>query len=163
MYILKKTSPIKYAKKIGVELGNECLLMGSPEWGSEPYLIEIGSRTEVSFGVSFITHDGSTIVFRNQDRYKKVLRFGKIRIGSGCFIGANSTILPGVTVGNGSIVAAGAVVSRNIPAGEIWGGVPAKKIGLVKDFAEKCLLETPDYKEEDIRNNKREFLLKLYK
>jgi acetyltransferase-like isoleucine patch superfamily enzyme len=40
----------------------------------------------------------------------------------------NATILPGVTVGKGAIIAAGAVVNRSVPPYEIWGGVPAKKI-----------------------------------
>ena len=44
------------------------------------------------------------------------------------WIGANSVILQGVTVGYGSVVAAGAVVTKDIPKMEIWGGVPAKKI-----------------------------------
>lgn len=45
------------------------------------------------------------------------------------WIGTNSTILAGVTIGKGSIIAAGAVVTKDIPPCEIWGGVPAQKIG----------------------------------
>jgi len=41
----------------------------------------------------------------------------------------NAVVLPGVTVHEGAVVAAGAVVNRDVPAWEIWGGVPAKKIG----------------------------------
>ena len=44
------------------------------------------------------------------------------------WIGHNSTIVGGLTIGKGSIIAAGAVVTQNIPPCEIWGGVPAKKI-----------------------------------
>lgn len=51
-----------------------------------------------------------------------------ITIGVDVFIGGGSTILKGVTIGAKSIVAAGSVVSKNIPAGEIWGGNPAKFI-----------------------------------
>lgn len=46
------------------------------------------------------------------------------------WIGANSIILKGVTVGEGAVVAAGAVVTQNIPPYSIWGGVPAKQIGM---------------------------------
>ena len=42
--------------------------------------------------------------------------------------GANVTILKGVTIGRGSVIAAGAVVTKNVGEYEIWGGVPAKKI-----------------------------------
>lgn len=44
------------------------------------------------------------------------------------WIGHNSTIIAGVTIGKGSIIAAGSIVNKNVPACEIWGGVPAKKI-----------------------------------
>ena len=47
------------------------------------------------------------------------------------FLGAGSYILKGVTVGKYSIVGAGSVVTKDIPQGEIWGGNPAKKIGIV--------------------------------
>ena len=53
---------------------------------------------------------------------------GEIRIGDDVWIGAGATILPGVTIGRGSIVAAGAVVTHSCPAGSILAGVPARII-----------------------------------
>lgn len=50
------------------------------------------------------------------------------RIGADAWIGFGATVLRGVTVGDGSIVAAGAVVVSDVPAYEVWGGVPARKI-----------------------------------
>jgi len=47
----------------------------------------------------------------------------------GCSIGANSTILPGITIGEGAMIGAGAVVTKNVPAGETWIGNPAKAQG----------------------------------
>lgn len=44
----------------------------------------------------------------------------------GCSIGANSTILPGITIGERAMVGAGSVVTRDIPAGEVWTGNPAR-------------------------------------
>jgi acetyltransferase-like isoleucine patch superfamily enzyme len=44
------------------------------------------------------------------------------------WIGHNSTIIAGVTIGKGSIIAAGSVINKDVPPCEIWGGVPAKKI-----------------------------------
>ena len=122
IFYLKKSNPIKYAKKIGVCMGERCRLNGSPDWGSEPWLIQIGEHTEISFDCAFITHDGATWVFREEQRYNKVLRFGKIVIGDNCFIGARSTILPGITIGDNSIIGAGSLVTKSIPSGEIWGG-----------------------------------------
>ena len=51
-----------------------------------------------------------------------------IRIGDGCWIGARVLLLPGVVLGNGSIIAAGAVVSSNVEPHSIVGGVPARLI-----------------------------------
>jgi len=51
-----------------------------------------------------------------------------IRIEDDCWIGANSTILAGVTVGRGSIIAAGAVVTKDVPPHSVVGGVPARII-----------------------------------
>ena len=119
---MEKTDPIKFARKIGVKIGADCKLNGSPNWGSEPWLITIGDQSEISFDCAFITHDGAVGVIRREDRYKDVVRFGRIHVGENCFIGARSTILPGVSVGDQSIIAAGAVVNKSIPAGEVWGG-----------------------------------------
>lgn len=58
-----------------------------------------------------------------------------IRIGKKVWIGANATVLPGVTIGDGAIVAAGAVASKNVPPGVIVGGVPAKIIKRVERTA----------------------------
>lgn len=57
-----------------------------------------------------------------------------VRIEAGAFIGTEAIILKGVTVGEASVVAAGAVVAKSIPAGEIWGGNPAKFIKKLSDI-----------------------------
>ena len=64
------------------------------------------------------------------DREKRAGKtiYSSIIIHDGCWIGACSTILGGVTIGTGSIIAAGSVVTRNVPSNEMWGGVPAKFI-----------------------------------
>ena len=51
-----------------------------------------------------------------------------VRIGNDVWIGTGATILSGVTIGDGAVVGAGAIVRCDIPANEIWAGVPAKKI-----------------------------------
>ena len=53
------------------------------------------------------------------------------------FIGANSTILYGVRIGPNAIVAAGSVVTKDVPPGSVVGGVPAKVIGSFADVAQK--------------------------
>jgi acetyltransferase-like isoleucine patch superfamily enzyme len=59
------------------------------------------------------------------------LRVGHIHLKKNVWIGANATILPGVTVGENSVVAAGAVVSKDVPNNAIVGGIPAKIIKMI--------------------------------
>lgn len=58
-----------------------------------------------------------------------------IVIGQNVWLGCHVVVLKGVSIGEGAVVAAGAVVTADIPAFEIWGGVPAKKIGNRKGHA----------------------------
>lgn len=59
---------------------------------------------------------------------RQVLTTGKIHIKKNVWIGANATILQGVTLGENSVIAAGAVVSKDVPDNVIVGGIPAKII-----------------------------------
>ena len=134
----QQANPIRYARKIGVRIGEGCRISGRTNWGSEPWLITIGNHTALSFDCTFITHDGATWGFRGKPGYENIVRFGRISVGDDCFIGAKATILPGVHIGTGSIIAAGAVVASSVPAGAVWGGVPAKRLMATRDYAEKC-------------------------
>jgi len=53
---------------------------------------------------------------------------GKVLFKKGACVGANSVVLPGVTIGEKAVVGALSLVKTDVPAGEIWGGVPARKI-----------------------------------
>ena len=68
-----------------------------------------------------------------------------LSIKDNVYIGANATINYGVTIGNNCIIAAGAMVTKNVPDGEVWGGVPAKKIGLYEDVKRKANLRDRIY------------------
>lgn len=61
-------------------------------------------------------------------KYQKCI-YESITIEDNIWIGSSCTILKGVTIHEGAIIAAGAVVVKDVPKNEIWGGVPAKKIG----------------------------------
>jgi hypothetical protein len=58
-----------------------------------------------------------------------------IHIGRDVWMGANATILDGVTTGDGAVVAAGAVVNHDVPSYQIVGGVPARRIGALASIA----------------------------
>lgn len=161
--LLRHFNPLLYAKKIGVNIGDGCRLINSPNWGSEPYLITIGNRTEISFDCMFITHDGATWAIRNEEPYKNIIKFGKIDIGNNCFIGARCIIMPNVAIGDRSIIAAGSVVTKCVPFGEVWGGNPARFIMKTDEYAKRCLEKTPIYDVDNFQRNKKEEILKICK
>lgn len=79
-----------------------------------PRGVHIGKRSYVAFDVAVLTHD------RTRGLYLDTV------IGRDCFIGARSLILPGVRIGDGAIVGAGSVVTRDVPARAVVAGNPAR-------------------------------------
>lgn len=84
--------------------------------------IEIGDGTIFAPGVKVISANHDVDDFNNH------IKKEPIRIGKNCWLGANSVILPGVQIGDGVIVAAGAVVTKSFQDQVVVGGVPAKII-----------------------------------
>lgn len=115
-------------------------VMGGCNFGSEPYLIRLRRNCRISMNVTFINRDGGTWAFRkDNDKYKHVIKYGKIEVGEYSFIGANSTIMPGVTIGHHCVIGAGSVVTKDVPDGMVAVGVPARVICSTEEYAEKCL------------------------
>ena len=81
-----------------------------------PRGVHVGAETYVALESIILCHDMTRGLYLDT------------RIGRHCFIGAGSIILPGVTVGDGSIVAAGAVVTRDVPPRSIVAGSPARVV-----------------------------------
>ncbi len=88
--------------------------------------VTIGSRVQVAMGVTFVT-DGHPVGGPEQ-RAGDAVSARPIVVGDGCWIGANATLLPGVTVGPGCVVAAGAVVTRDCQPNGLYAGVPARRV-----------------------------------
>jgi acetyltransferase-like isoleucine patch superfamily enzyme len=124
------------ARFIGVKVGEDCRIY-TRNFGSEPWLISIGSRVTVTSGVQFLTHDGSTWLMR--DERGRRYRYAKVEVGNDVFIGINSIIMPGVRIGNKVIVGAGSVVTKSVPDGLIVAGNPARIIGRFADYEKKAL------------------------
>jgi acetyltransferase-like isoleucine patch superfamily enzyme len=124
------------ARAQGVEVGEHCRLY-TYNFGSEPFLVKIGNNTTITGGVAIITHDGSGSLVR--DRKGRRFRYARVEIGSNCFIGVGSIILPGVRIGNNVIIGAGSVVTKSIPDGSVVAGVPARVVGSFADFESKAL------------------------
>ncbi len=115
----------------GIMIGDNCSIFSNIV-SSEPYLITIGNNVTISNDVQFITHDNSIIkVSRNE--YTDI--FGEIVIGDNCFIGAHSIILPGVTISDNVVVAAGSVVTKSTKSKNIIiAGNPARIISNWTDY-----------------------------
>lgn len=158
---IRRMGAIPYCRSCGVEIGDKCRFVSLPDFGSEPWLISLGNHVEICSNVVFITHDGSTWVFRDQEKYKNVIRYGKIQIKDNCFIGKGTTILPGVTIETNCIIGACSLVTSNCEAGGVYAGVPARFICKTEEFAEKCLKETPEYDKEAYFRNKKDEVLRM--
>ena len=126
-------SPKKYAKFIGVKFGKNCLI-ATKNWSSEPYLIEIGDNVQVTHNVSIHTHGGSHVARKMIPDFDM---FGKVIIKDGAYIGAYAQIMPGVTIGEGSLIAAGSIVTKSVPAGVVVAGNPARFICTVEEYIER--------------------------
>lgn len=126
-------SPEKVAKLSGVTIGVNCDIQ-DVNFGSEPYLISIGDHVQITSGTKIFTH-GAAWVFREEK--PEIDFFGKVTIGCNVYIGNNCLIMPGVTIGENVVVAAGSVVTKSIPNNVIVGGNPAKIIGQVNELMSK--------------------------
>ncbi len=120
---------VRYLRRQGVLIGrNSIVIFPGYVDGRLPYLLEIGDNVTVSRMVTILTHDAATAFAGD------LIKVGRVVIRDRCFIGANATILCNVRIGPDSIVGAGSVVTRDIPAGEIWGGNPARFICRTEDY-----------------------------
>lgn len=149
----------QYAKFIGVKIGGGNFIADKDHWPSEPYLITIGSNCALTKGVKIFTHGGARVARRKYPNYDV---FGMVEVGDHCYIGTNSLIMPGVKIGNGSMVAAGSVVTKSVPPNMVVGGNPARILCTVDEYIERN--KTFDLESKGLSyEQKRTFLLSLPK
>lgn len=141
-YVQILDEKVSLARKLGAHVGENCNLYGDPAklLGSEPWLVTIGNHVMINSEVKLLTHEGGNWVAAGINKsLAKYDYFAPIIIGNNVMIGMRTIINKGVTIGDNVIVAANSVVTKNVPSGEIWGGIPARKIGTVDKFIDKLV------------------------
>lgn len=110
----------------GITIGDNCFLGDGVTLDSAERII-LENDVTLSFDVMVLTH--TNVGYKNhpvQDHIPSVAKPAMFK--KGCFVGVRAVVLPGLTVGEGAAVAAGAVVTKDVPAKTLVGGVPAKVI-----------------------------------
>lgn len=126
-------SPEKQARHIGVKIGKHCLI-DTRYWPSEPYLVSVGDHVQITHCVSIHTHGGGQAIRQLHPDFDV---FGKVVIEDWAYIGAFSQIMPGVTIGEGALLAAGSVVTKSVASHTVVGGNPARYICTTEEYYEK--------------------------
>lgn len=94
--------------------------------------ISIGTNVAIAKGVTIRDSDNHQVISNNMNEHingnNRNIKSSPITIGDHVWIGMNATILPGISIGNNVVIAAGAMVTKSVPANTLVGGIPAKII-----------------------------------
>ena len=133
----------EYLRRHGnfAHIGERCSILTTVTFTDPPY-VSIGDN--VHFATSTVVgHDGS--VGMMEAAYGvRIDAVGKVDIRDNVFIGHQAILMPGVTIGPDAIVAAGAVVTGDVPPDTIVAGIPARPIGKVSVLLKKRLAEAEE-------------------
>ncbi len=132
----------KGPNRVGVEFNDFCIISGNPKIGKDTWIgyftfidgsggLEIGEHCSIASGVHIYTHDSvrwsSQNLEKDYENYTHVDR-SEVKIGNNVFIGANTVVLRGVTIGDRAIIGACSLVNKDIPSGCVAVGNPIKII-----------------------------------
>lgn len=137
---------MQYGKKIriltGCDITKKGLFLGNNIFINKKCYFDLTGNVfihdgvSVGHGVTFITaiHKNCHPDNRGGHMRGNHISSADITLEEGCWIGANATLMPGITIGKGAIVATGSVVTKNVNAHTIVGGVPAR---IIEDIGNK--------------------------
>ncbi|SFL10920.1 maltose O-acetyltransferase [Paenibacillus sp. 1_12] len=127
---LNPKTELDVLKERGLTVGRNFNFFNSHIDYGHCWLVEIGDDVTIT-NSTILAHDASTKLYFGKSK------IGRVKIGDRVFIGYNSLILCNVTIGNDVIVAAGSIVTKNIPDNCIVAGNPARIIGMTADYLAK--------------------------
>jgi acetyltransferase-like isoleucine patch superfamily enzyme len=116
-----------YLRLLGVKIGNNTMISLGAKIDVRRGKIIIGDNVHITYGCVILSHDYTAKILGKEEINVVT------KIEDNCFIGVNSVILPGITVGRGSIIGAGSVVTKDIPPFSLATGNPAKVIKNLQD------------------------------
>ena len=122
-------------RKIGCHVGKD-VFIGSQVWidAGHADLIFIEDHAHVTGLTVLLCHKRELSDYHQGDDYAKLpYKTGEIHLGRGCSTGTGTIIMPGVTIGEGAIIGAGSLVTKDIPAWTIAAGRPARVLKVIKE------------------------------
>ncbi|MCU0851000.1 MAG: acyltransferase [Candidatus Thermoplasmatota archaeon] len=129
----------KYCKSNNTTIYDSATIIGDVKIGDDVWIgphcmidgtggLSIGHHSNISVGVKIFSHD---TVKRALTGGKHQIEYAPVSIGNCCFIGTDTVILKGVTLGDRCLVGANSLVNKSFSANSVLAGIPAKKIGEV--------------------------------
>ena len=148
LFVIKPTLSTKlllnYFKRKGMKINGRPNYLSAKTWfdGTDYSLIELNEGCTISSNVRILTHDWSIYTVGRAmgiEFTKPVGIFREVKIGKYAFVGTNSVLMPGCTIGEGAIVGAGSTVRGDVEAWTIVAGSPAVPVGDSRNYVAKQL------------------------
>lgn len=127
-----------------IELGEECYLNMGCSFIDDAK-IKIGNKVAFGPGVTI-----ATVGHPIHPDYRRLMYGNPVVIEDNCWIGANTTICPGVTIGQNSVIGAGSIVTKDIPENSVAVGNPCKVIRKISENDRQFYYKSNAFTEEDI-------------
>ena len=153
---------ISYLRKKGCYIGENTYIYSKNALIdiSRPTLVSIGANCYINQYFTLLTHDWVCKVFLNMGK-PFLNSSGKVTIGNNVSFGMHVTVLKGVTIGDNCFIAAGSVVTKDIPAGSVAGGVPCRVLTTIDEYFKKRMSEAEEEAKEYIHSLKHPKLLDM--
>lgn len=132
--VVHKSSP--YSRSAGrLVMGDRSIVSAGANIRAAGGAVVIGDRSGI--GQHSVVVAANHAIKLGVDRFNTPYDESRVgvTVGKNVWVGAQCVLLPGITIGDDAVVAAGSVVSTDGPPGEMWGGVPARRQSTVKDFS----------------------------